>query len=226
MTDQELEELARSVEDLKRAVKKNDPFLRSILASRGWGALALFASACVTLFTLPAHFLSLRYGGFASIPPLLRAALWAVLAIFLIPGSIWKVALLRRRAGEAEEGAGILSILAALFGGLSFHMALPFFVATGVALAFTFTVGHPWLSAPAIAILVCFWTNSLASTTDRRDYLLLGWWSLLSGSAGLFLVERAPFIWLFVIYGGLCYLFTAETMVASILEGRRADGRE
>jgi hypothetical protein len=226
MTDQELEELARSVEDLKRAVKKNDPFLRSILASRGWGALAIFASACVTLFTLPAHFLSQRYGGFASIPPLLRAALWAVLAVFLIPGSIWKAVLLRRRAGEAEQGAGLLSILSALFGGLSFHMALPFFVATAVALGFGFFAGHPWLSAPAIAILVCFWINSLASATDRRDYLLLGWWSLLSGSAGLFFVERAPFVWLFIIYGGLCYLFTAETMLASILEGRRADGRQ
>jgi len=226
MTDQELDELARSVEDLKRAVKKNDPFLRNILASRGWGALAFFASACITLFTLPAHFLSERYGSFDSIPPLYRAGLWLILAIFLIPGSIWKVILLRRRAREAEEGAGILSILNALFGGLSFHMALPFFVATVVTLAFAFTIGHAWISAPAIAILVCFWTNSLASTTDRRGYFLLGWWSLLSGAAGLFFVERAPFLWLFIIYGGLCYLFTAETIVASILERRRADGRE
>jgi hypothetical protein len=225
MTDKELDELARSVEDLKRAVKKNDPFLRIILSSKGWGALAFFASAFVTLFTLPAHFLSKRYGDFASIPPLFRAALWVALAIFIVAGSIWKVILLKRRAKEAQEGAGIISVLNALFGGLSFHMALPFIVATGVAIAFTFAAGHPWLSAPAIAILICFWVNSLASTTDRRDYFLLGWWSLLSGSAGLFFIERAPFLWLFIIYGGLCYLFAAETLIASTLERRRTNGR-
>jgi urea transporter len=96
-------------------------------------------------------------------------------------------------------------------------------VATAAALGFSFYSGHPWLSAPATAILICFWCNSLAASTDRWDYFILGWWSLLSGIAGLFFVEGAPFLWLFIIYGGLCCIFAAETLVASILKRRRAN---
>lgn len=224
MTDRELEELARSVGELKRAVKRNNPFLRSILASRGWGPLALFASLSISLFTLPAHFLSLRYGSFSSIPPLEKALLWLALGLFLVAGTIWKVLLLRRRAAEA--GGGFVSIVAALFGGQGLHSILPLIIGAAAEIAFAFSVGHPWLSAPATAILASFWSNAMAATTDRRDYLLLGWWCLLSGSIGLFLVERAPFLWLFLIYGGLCYLFAAETLVAWLLKRGEADGKE
>ena len=227
MTDQELDELARSVEDLKRAVKKNDPFLRSILASRGWGALAFFASVCVTIFTLPAHFLSERYGSFDAIPPALPGGTLAHPRDIPHPRlHLEKSFCFVAGAREAEEGAGILSILNALFGGLSFHMALPFFVATVVTLAFAFSIGHAWISAPAIAILVCFWTNSLASTTDRRGYFLLGWWSLLSGAAGLFFVERAPFSGSSSSTEASATSSPRRRLSPSILERRRADGRE
>ena len=86
MTDSEIDELAKAIADLKRATKRNDPFLRSLFDDKGWLGLGLAGSIGITLFCLPAHFLTAAYGSFAAIPPLLQALLWAVLAAVLVLG--------------------------------------------------------------------------------------------------------------------------------------------
>lgn len=232
MTNREIDELAKAINDLKRATKRNDPFLRSLFDDEGWLGLGLAGSIGITLFCIPAHFLAAAYGSFAAIPPLLQAGLWTVLAAVIVIGGIQKSRLLLRKArgaeraeeGETDGPAALTKVMKAVFGGWGFHMAVPLVIGgVGVA-AFAFAIGHPWYGVPGLAILVCFWANFMGLVVERREYLVMGWWCLLTGLSGLFFVERAPFIWTFIIYGGVLWCFTGALLLEA--KGRRAASDE
>lgn len=232
MTDSEIDELAKAIADLRRATKRNDPFLRSLFEDEGWLGLGLAGSIGITLFCLPAHFLVAAYGSFAAIPPLLQAPLWAVLAAVIVIGGVQKSRLLLSKArgteetgeGRKEGPAAMTRVMRAVFGGWGFHMAVPMVIGgIGVA-AFAFATGHPWYGVPGFAILVCFWANFIGLVVEHREYLVMGWWCLLTGLAGLFFVEQAPFIWTFIIYGGVLWCFTGSLLLEA--KGRKAARHE
>jgi len=232
MTDNEIDELAKAIADLKRATKRNDPFLRSLFDDKGWLGLGLAGSIGITLFCLPAHFLTAAYGSFAAIPALLQALLWAVLGGVLVIGGVQKSRLLLRKARARDEDderrtegpAALTRVMKAVFGGWGFHMAVPLVIG-GIGVAgFAFTAGHPWYGIPGLAILLCFWANFMGLVVEHREYLVMGWWCLLTGLAGLFFIEKAPFIWTFIIYGGVLWCFTGVLLLES--KGRRDAGHD
>ena len=223
MTDRELQELAASVEELKKAVTKNNPLLRGIMKDRGWVPLTVLAGIGMTLFCLPAQVLVVAYGSFEAIPAYYRAALWCILALVLVLSGVWKVVLLARRANEMDRSAGIAAALTVFFRGPSLHIGIPYILTIGTLGAFAVFSGHPWYVVPAIAVPTCFWANFMATLIDRPAFKASGWWCLITGLSSVFFIEQAPFIWLFIVFGGLCFLFAG----AMIVEMRRekAEGR-
>jgi hypothetical protein len=223
MTEKELRELAASVEDLKRAVQRSNPQLRAMMTARGWVPMSALAGLGVALFCLPAQVLVVAYGSFAAIPAAFRTALWCVIVLVLVLSGVSKLVLLTRKAAEVEKNAGLGTVTRAFFMGQSFHIGVPYiFTIVGVS-AFAVYIGHPWYVVPAVVIPTCFWSNFIATIIDRPVFKATGWWSLLSGLASLFWMEQAPFIWLFVTLGGLCFLFAGTMYFAERRE--RAETR-
>jgi hypothetical protein len=223
MTDQELRNLAATVEDLKKAVSKNSPELRAMLRPRGWMPLTLIAGIGVGLFCLPAQVLVVAYGSFGAIPAAFRTALWCVLVLVLVLSGVWKMVLLTRKIADEKIENAFLAVLRSFFAGQSFHIGVPFTLSILVLSAFAVWSGHPWYVVPAVAIPTCFWANFVATLAGSPAFKAAGWWSLVTGLASLFFIEKAPFIWLFVILGGLMLVFAGALLVTERRE--RAEGR-
>lgn len=215
MTEQELKDLASTIGDLKKAVRKNDPLLRAMMSSQGWIPFTLVAGLGIALFCLPAQILVAAYGGFSAIPEVYRTCLWAFLALIVVLASAGKMALLSRKAARVEEEAGLGDILKVFFAGANFHIGVPYVLILAAGSAFAIHVGHPWYIAPVIAIPTCFWSNFMAGLVDSPIFKAAGWWCLLTGLASLFFIEAAPFIWLFVIFGGLCLVFAGAMILVA-----------
>jgi hypothetical protein len=226
MDEERLERLARDIDELKAAVKKNDPLLREILTQKGWILLALGGGLGVSLFALPAHFLSAAYGGFDAIPAPARAALWAALALACVGGGTWKLLLISRRIVEVDRKSSLGDVMESFFGVGSIHVTAGMLVAITAAIAFSSWSGSPWHALPAIGIALGLWMNSVGAQTRVREYLAAGWWSIVSGCAGLFFVPKAPFLWIFIIFAGMFFAFGVSIALSprrSLSRGR-ADG--
>jgi hypothetical protein len=221
MDEEGLQRLARDIDELKLAVKRNDPLLREVLSTKGWALLGLGGGLGVTLFALPAHVLTVAYGSFGAVPAAWRAAIWAALTLALVGGGVWKMVLISKRIGEIDAASTLGEIMDSFFGATSIHVTMGMIVGIAVACAFSIWVGSPWYSLPSSAVLVGVWMNSVGAQTRVKEYILAGWWAILSGSAALFFVEAAPFLAVFVIYGGMFYAFALAVLLAS---RRRRDG--
>jgi hypothetical protein len=209
MDEDTLKKLSEDIEDLKRAVRRNDPLLHEVAAPPGWMAFSLAAGLNVTLFALPAHVLVTRHGSFAAIPLGYRVYLWAVLGLFVVIGGTLKVVLMKRRANEVSAGLGFSAIFEAFYGGKSAHETIPMMLGMIVGTAYAFWAGHPWLALPLSSFLFGIIANSMASRSGLKAYYVVGYASVLLGLAALPFVERAPFLWLFIIYGGMLFGFSA-----------------
>ncbi|MDX9899563.1 MAG: hypothetical protein RBT62_11615 [Spirochaetia bacterium] len=207
MNDKELQRLSNDIEDLKRAIKHNDPLLREMVAPPGWFAIALLTALTVSIFALASHVLVARYGSFGAIPPFARILLFVILGMLLVIGAVMKTLILTRRATKLQGKAGISTFLGNFYGGDSIHQTIPLLLGLIAATAYAVYVGHPWMTLPISAFLFGLLCNSLATRSRVRSYYIVGYWGIFMGLGSLPFVELVPFLCLFVIYGGMMFAF-------------------
>jgi len=231
MDEETLKRLSDDIEDLKRAVKQNDTLLREVVAPPGWMAFSLLAGLNVTLFALPAHVLVTKYGSFGAIPQVARIALFAALALFIVIGGTFKVVIMMRRAVELDDTAGFLTVFEVFYGGKAAHETIPLTLGMIAGTGYAFYVGHPWFSLSLSAFLFGILANTLATRSGVRSYYIVGYWGILFGLVSIPFVEAAPFLWLFVVYGGMLFAFAAaqargerDSRRSSRIPGKRAAG--
>ncbi len=210
MTNEELEALQRDIDDLKRAVKKADPFLRSVVALRSLAILSIPLGALVLAFCLACHFLVRSYSSLAAVPEGWKQAFWIALALVIAGGSAVKWLLLGKRAAQVERDATVFTAVKALYSGGWLNLNLPITLCIVVVAVFSGLVGHPWYIAAEVAIFMGLVCNSFAVSFGRREYLLTGWYAVLSGLLSIFFIESAPFIWLAVVWSGIFFVYAAS----------------
>ncbi|PKL24510.1 MAG: hypothetical protein CVV47_08680 [Spirochaetae bacterium HGW-Spirochaetae-3] len=229
MDEDTLKKLSDDIADIKRAVKRNDPLLHDVAAPPGWAAFSLVAGIILTLFALPAHILTTRYGSFDAIPTGAKTALWAVLALFLIGGGVSKVLLMTRKAARVDGRDGLAKVVDAFYGGRQAHVTIPLTVGFVAAAAYAFFVGEPWIALPVTSFLIGVIANGVAIRCGLRSYYVIGYWGILMGLVSAPFVEAAPFLWLLIIYGGMLFVFAlaqfAETRATGKGDDDRAPGR-
>jgi hypothetical protein len=207
MDESELDKLVSDVEEIKRAVRRNNPFVRELVGGRFFAALGLPFGLLIVGFCAGAQLLLERFGSVAGIPAGWKAAGWAALAAVFIGGGILKWGFLGARARKVQEGATVMTIFRGVYGGPLFHLNLPVVICMVAATAFAVSVGHPWYIVPGIGIFFAFISNALGLAIGRPEYLVAGWYCLASSLASLFFMEAAPLVWSAVIWGGCLLVF-------------------
>ncbi|MBL8965644.1 MAG: hypothetical protein JNG85_01475 [Spirochaetaceae bacterium] len=219
MNSEELEGLARDIEALRRAIRKNDPLLRGVASSRFYAILSLPLGFFILAFFLSGHFLILERGSFEALPMAWKWSLWIFLALFLVVGGGAKVVFLRRRAAKLDAEAGFLSLVKAVYGGPLFNRSVPPLLACAAVSAFAVWRGSPWQVVPATALCFAFLCFEFGSLVERREYAFTGWYALTASLAALFAIESAPFLWTAVVYGGAFLVFGATGLLSPEGEG-------
>jgi len=220
MDEDTLKRLGDDIADIKRSIKRNDPLLHEVAAPPGWAAFSLVAGVNLTLFALPAHFLVARYGSFAAIPAASKAFLYAMLGVFLVAGGALKVMLMSRRAARLQGADGLARVVDAFYGGRLAHVTIPLTLGMLAAAVYAFAYGHPWLALPISSFLFGVIANGVAARSGLRSYYVVGYWALATGLASPPFVETAPFLWLFLTYGGALYVFAAAQFAETRTRGR------
>lgn len=225
MDDDTIRRLSADIDELKRAVRRNDPMLHEVAAPPGWIAFSFATAACVTLFALPAHVLVGVYGSFAGIPGSYRIALFSVLGLFFVLGGIFKIKILLSRALQLDRSAGFARIADSFYGGPAVHETIPMGLGMVAGVAYSFYFGHPWVSLSVTSFIVGIMSNRIAIRGDLRAYYVLGYWGILSGLASVPFVERAPFLWLFLVYGLMFFAFAIAQIVEKARMARDSHGQ-
>jgi hypothetical protein len=219
MDQSELENLRADVEELKRAVKRNNPFLREVVSGRLFSMASISLGLFVAAFCAGTQILIAQRGSFSAVPAEWKIVAWIILGLFFVVGGPIKWIFFSRKAQSVEDGANFFSIIRAVYGGSSVHLYLPGVICVLLVPVFAILAGHPWYIVPGVAIFMTLPCNSLGFMVQRPEYLALGWYGLIAGLSSLFFMEATPFVWSGIIWGGAFLVFGIVGLVAQ--SGRR-----
>jgi hypothetical protein len=220
MTSEELETLRRDIDSLRKAVRKADPFLRSIVALRAYARLSLPFGVIVLAFCLGSHYLIQAYGGFDAIPSAWKTGFWILLAVLGAASWGFKWVAVSRRAAEVEPGANFWTVTKALFGSAWSNLNLSIAACILAVGAFAIVKGHPWYIVNVLAVFLGLICNSIGIAVDRREYLITGWYALATGLAALFFIETAPFVCTGIVWAGIFFVYAAAGLHYMPREGK------
>jgi hypothetical protein len=219
----ELEKLLVDIKELQRSVRRANPFLREIMGLRAYAILSLPLGVVLLAVCLAAHFLVKESGSFAALSPAWKSLLIGVLALLALVGSVAKWIAISRKAAQVKDGANLLTVIKATYGGTWFNVTIPFALAMAGVAAYAAYAGHPWLLVSIIAIFIGLLCTTVAALLSRREYVYTGWYMVIAGLASLFLIETAPFLWLAVVWAGTFLVFGVAGLAAA---GPREAGEE
>jgi hypothetical protein len=206
MTEAEFEEMLNDIESIRRAVRRNNPVLRQVLASRGYAAFSLVYGLAIAAVCIPTQLFLDRSGSLAAVPAAWRTLCWIALVLLVPAAGIVKWRIFSRRI-EGTDGSNYLALIKAFYGGAWFHINVPIVFAAAGGSAFAIYAGQAWYALPICSVCFALLFNSIGTVLQRNDYLVAGWFAFVSGLVSLFFVASAPFLWIAIVFGGLCVVF-------------------
>lgn len=213
MEIKDLDSLIHEIGELRRAVRKANPFIREFVAIRSYALLSLPLGVLVLVLCVATEFLRKAYGSFGAIPAEWKTAAWVAFGLVMAIGSVSKWIIIGRRAAKVEKSATFLSVMRAWYGGSWFSLTLPAALCMVAISFFVASSGHPWLVASVVAIFLGYLCNVVAIMLGRREYLATGWYSLGSGLASLFFIESSPMVWIALVWAGIFIVFGVAGLI-------------
>jgi hypothetical protein len=201
MDSQELENLHRDIEELKRSIRKANPFLRSIMEFRSYAILSIPFGIAILAYFIALHFISMGAGSYPVLPEALRNYAWIGLAAILFLGLVAKLVIVNRKASEIAEGATFITATKAIYGSW-FQASIPLLVAMAVVSIFVVSIDRSWYVVPVLAVGFGIFCCNFGVATERKELFAIGWYMIASGLASLFFIESAPFLWSAVVWAG------------------------
>ncbi|MDP2790569.1 MAG: hypothetical protein Q8O15_02300 [Rectinemataceae bacterium] len=210
-----IEELERSLAELRSAVRASNSLLKAVASSYLYPTLSLVLGAASVLYCLWARAAAMdpsRQGpGFWS---------WIFLAVVIAMGGFGKIFFTSRLASR-HGGRGFFSLMTVIYGGKSASLVAGSIAAMVSVIVFLIHIGHPWYIVPLMAIYAGLASHAMDLLIDLAEYRVLGWLSLLAGIVSLFFIEADPLLWtaivtaaVFVVFGavGIVRAFTRENI--------------
>jgi hypothetical protein len=199
----DLEDIVASLSELRSAVKRNNPLLRTVATSMLYPILGLVYGTALTLYCLLAHNASI--GGQNSLESVSALAV-PILIVLLLTGGIAKI-IVTKNITAKYDSKGFRLLLKAIYGGKSGVLIANAAIAILAGIVFLLRSGEPWYIVPVSAIFISFAAHSLDIMIDLLEYRVLGWSALVSGIFALFFIKNAAWLWTAAVFGSTFMIF-------------------
>ena len=209
-----IEELERSLSELRSAVRASNPLLRAVASSHLFPALSLFLGTACIVFCLWARAAAMDSAGDGP-----GTWSWIFLAVLIAAAGFGKIFLTSRLASR-HGGRGFYSLMTAIYGRTTAPLVAGSVASAIGSIVFLIHIGHPWYIVPIMAIAAGLASHAMNILIDLAEYRILGWFSLLTGIVSLFFIETDPFLWTAIVTAAVFVVFGAVGLVRAFAKGK------
>jgi hypothetical protein len=218
---QRIARLIRDLHEIKAAVKRNSPVLREIVTARFYWWLIVIFGVAVAVFSVTMHFLVLRFGGYAAIPPSMRVAFWIFAAALGVTLYAFRVRGVLRTIRKIDRSLTFLSLLGDHDIGEFMHLYIPFcLIAVGTTIYFS-AAGQPFFIVGTWGLFLGLTVNLVAFAVHLVEFYVLGYWYLTTAALSFFMPGISASVWTAICFGGGS---VAYAIVSQLIRGRQSDG--
>ena len=187
----QIEKLLEDISSIKSVINKNKPLLEQILNPAHFRLLPLLAGVSFIGFSMLFYFLIQYYGSFSAIPVSVRYAIYFAIGLDWILMQYLKRRIFLKTGRRIDPTFTIGRLLKEFFVYRISHIYVPV-MALIIFLIFYFTYRNiPYYIVPAASIGVGFLYNFIGTVTELRQYLIIGYWFLITG-VGVIIFNTIP----------------------------------
>lgn len=209
-----IEELERTLTELRSAVRASNPLLRAVASSYLYPILSLVLGTVSVVYCLLARTAAMdpsREG--------LGTWSWIFLATVVIAGAVGKVIVTSKLAAK-HGGRGFYWLMTAIYGGKTASLVASSAAAIIGGIIFLIYISHPWYIVPIIAIYAGLASHAMDLLIDLPEYRVLGWVSLAAGIFALFFIETDPLLWTAIVTAAVFVVFGVVGLLRALTGGK------
>jgi len=208
-----IEELERTLADLRSAVRAGNPLLKAVAASRFYPALSLMLGLVSVAFCFMERAAIRNSSGMG-----LGVWEWVFLVAIVVAGGTGKILIATRLAAKQGKHS-FYSLMTAIYGGKTASLIASSAIAMIAGIIFLISIGHPWYIVPTTAIYTGLASHALDLMIDLPEYRTLGWFSMAAGIASLFFIENDPLLWTALVIAAVFVVFGVVGLAQAATRG-------
>lgn len=187
----QIEKLLEDISSIKSVINKNKPLLQQVLNPAHFRLFTLLAAISVIGFALLIYFLMQHYGSFSDIPRAARYVIFAAMAADWVFMQYLKRRTFLTTGKRIDPTFTIGRLLKEFFTYRIAHVYVPVMVLIIFLIVYFIYKNIPYYIVPAVSIGIGFLYNFIGSFTEIRQYLILGYWFLITG-VGVIVFNNIP----------------------------------
>jgi hypothetical protein len=187
----QIEKLLEDISSIKSVINKNKPLLQQILNPAHSRLFTLLAAISIIGFASLIFLLMQHYGSFSSIPRTTRYIIFAAMAADWVFMQILKRRTFLNTGKRIDPTFTIGRLLKEFFTYRIAHVYVPVMLLIIFLIVYFIYENIPYYIVPAVSIGVGFLYNFIGSFTEIRQYLILGYWFLITG-VGVIIFNSIP----------------------------------
>ena len=202
VTENNIDKVLEDISSIKTVINRNKPVLQRLLHPAQLRLFFLIIGLNLIAVCLVLFFIIQHYGYFTAIPKAERIIIWGILLVDLLFIQVFKRRVFLSSAQKIDPKLTLLGALKEIFTFRIIHVYVPIIA---LVILFGFYFGHhqiPYYIVPTISIGVGLLYNFIGSIVDIRQYLLFGYWTLVTGVLAAFYTLVPALIVLAVSIGG------------------------
>jgi hypothetical protein len=206
----QIEKLLEDISSIKTVINKNKPLLQQVLMPAHFRRFTLLAAISVIGFSMLIYILMQQHGSFGAIPRSVRYIIFAAMAADWVLMQFLKRRTFLTSGRRIDPAFTIGRLLKEFFTYRIAHVYVPMMVLVIFLSIYFVDENVPYYIVPAVSIGIGLLYNFIGSFTEIRQYLLLGYWLLITGVGTIIFSEIPALIALSVTLGCGLLMFSAS----------------
>lgn len=191
INDGQIDKLLEDISSIKNAINKNKPLLQQVLNPAHFRLFTLLAALSILGFAFLIFFLIQHYGNFSAIPHTTRYVIFAAMAADFIFMQVLKRRTFLKTGKRIDPTFTIGRLLKEFFIDRIAHVYVPMMVLIIFISIYFINKNVPYYIVPAGSIGIGLLYNFIGSLTEIRQYLMVGYWFLITGM-GVLIFNNIP----------------------------------
>jgi len=203
----QLKRALKDIQSIKSVISKCRPAIQALLLPGHFTIISYISGIGISLLSLAYYFLILGYGSYGAIPEIIRTALLITIGILAVTVWILKGVLWFRSAHTVAGDLSFGQMLRILYSGQILHTWIPITLLMGFFSLYLWQAGMARFIPGVAALGVGIVYNLIGGMVRIWQYLLTGYWLILTGAASMVVPQVPPLIWLALTLGAGLLIF-------------------
>ncbi len=211
LENSKLDRLLDDISMMKDAINKNKSILSKVLHPIYFRIVSFYATIIFTVFPIILYYIKTYFGSYYAIPTIIWTIFLTLIAINILIMSFIKIKNFKKAFHNVHENFSIKKLIYEVVAAHAIHIYIPIILILAFLLTYFIIIKNVLFILPTLCFGFGLIFNIIGNITNLKQYLLMGYWFILSGIFIILLPAISFIVLIPIVFGGGFLLFALSS---------------